>query len=387
MSKYINKKPKIGIFMDDYYPSINGVNFVMDNCARGLSEYFDFVFVVPHVDRRYVDNFPYKVIRFKGVWTKKLGYTWATPELDFRARKELHSQKFDLIHIHSPFIMGRYGTWIARKYNVPVLGTIHTQFSYELDRLGLKGICKKIPMDWMRTTYNFCDECFTFNEADKDIFTEFGITKKISIIQNATDMTTSDAIDEDKKYINEKYNLDEADNVLLFVGRINIVKNIEFLLESLRVLADKGTKYRMLFVGPLEDEEIFCNKIEELNLWDYVKICGEIYDRDLLKKIYARADLLLLPSYYDTSSLVKIEAASQFTPTVFIENTPIASTIKNNYDGFVSSYEKNAYADKIAEVLNNKNLLHEVSQNCHESLYITWPEVCDNLLEHYKKYL
>ena len=47
----------------------------------------------------------------------------------------------------------------------------------------------------------------------------------------------------------------------------------------------------------------------------------EISDRELLAKIYYRSDLFLFPSLVNNSSLVQKEAASQYTPTLFIENS------------------------------------------------------------------
>ena len=382
-----DKRLKIGFFMDDYYPSINGVNLVMDNCARNFGKYGDIVLCVPYIDKKYIDNFPYKVIRVKGLVPKLFEHTWALPTIDFETKKKLYDEHFDIIHFHSPFIMGRYAVHFARKINVPVVGTIHTQFGYELDRLHLKGICKKIPMDWVIKTFNLCDECFTVNEAVKEIYAKLGVSNTISIVPNASDMVTSETIDEDKAYINKKYNLDENDNILLFVGRISIVKNILFILDSLKILSDKGVRFKMLFVGPIEDGKIFYKKMEELQLNDHIIVCGPIYDRNLLKKIYVRADLLLLPSYYDTSSLVQKEAASQFTPTVFLENTPTASDVVNDYNGFITAFDKKSYAGKIIEVLNNRRLLQEVSRNCHDTLYKTWEDVCKILFEYYTRLL
>ena len=379
------KRLKIGFFMDDFYPSINGVNIVMDNCARCLSEYGDVVLVVPYIDRKYIDDFPYKVIRVKGLRKKFFEHIWPLPTFDFEMKRQLDSEHFDLIHVHSPFIMGRFAVHFARKNNIPVVGTIHTQFGYELDRLHLKGICKKIPMDWVIKTFNLCDECFTVNEPIREIFTKLGVSNKFTIVPNATDLTTSETIEEDKAYINKKYDLDEKEPVLLFVGRISIVKNLLFMLDCLKILCDRGVRFQMLFVGPFEDEKIFYKKIRALHLEDHIKVCGAIYDRDLLKKIYVRADLFLFPSYYDTSSLVQVEAASQFTPTVFLENTPTALHVVNDENGFVTPFDKNAYADKIIEVLNDRTLLDHVSRRCHDSLYITWPDVCKTLFENYTR--
>lgn len=371
--------------MDDFYPTINGVNLVMDNCARSLNKRCDVVVVAPYVDKNYIDDFPYKVIRIIGIKEKITRYTWAIPQLDFKAQKQLENEHFDLIHIHSPFIMGRVGVLFAKRHNIPVVSTIHTRFDYEFDRLRLKGIFKQIPMNWLIKTFNLCDKSFTVSEPIKDVYTKYGIKNIQAIIPNATDLTPSTNIDEDKKYINEKYRLKEDDNVLLFVGRISTVKNILFILDSLKVLKDKNTQFKVLFVGPFEDKKIFYNKIKQLHLQNHIIYCGKIYDRDLLKKIYVRANLLLLPSYYDTFSLVKLEAASQYTPAVFIENTPIVHDIIDNYNGFISAYNKDAYANKVVEVLNNKDLLQKVSKNSHNCLYVTWDQICEIWFKHYKE--
>ena len=50
-------------------------------------------------------------------------------------------------------------------------------------------------------------------------------------------------------------------------------------------------------------------------------------DRELLKSIYYRATLFLFPSLFDSSSLVQIEAASQETPTIFIEGSVTSDTV------------------------------------------------------------
>ena len=52
----------------------------------------------------------------------------------------------------------------------------------------------------------------------------------------------------------------------------------------------------MLFVGAGQDENLLRQKIDELALNDCITLCGKISDRELMKKIYARADLFLFPS-------------------------------------------------------------------------------------------
>ena len=62
-----------------------------------------------------------------------------------------------------------------------------------------------IPLFSVIKTFNLCDECFTVNEAVKEIYAKLGVSNTISIVPNASDMVTSETIDEDKAYINKKY--------------------------------------------------------------------------------------------------------------------------------------------------------------------------------------
>ena len=55
---------KIGIFVDVFYPMIDGVIKVVDNYATRLSKVADVtVFCPKSSDESYKDDFPYKVVR------------------------------------------------------------------------------------------------------------------------------------------------------------------------------------------------------------------------------------------------------------------------------------------------------------------------------------
>ena len=90
----------------------------------------------------------------------------------------------------------------------------------------------------------------------------------------------------------------------------------------------------MLFVGSGPDEERLKNYIKDKGLEKDVILTGKIMDRDILSAIYYRAKLFVFPSLFDASSLVQIEAASQKTPTLFIEGAVTSDTVTNNVNGF-----------------------------------------------------
>lgn len=77
----------------------------------------------------------------------------------------------------------------------------------------------------------------------------------------------------------------------------------------------------MLFVGEGPESDKLKNMIDKYNMNDCVILTGKITDRVLLSSIYLRSNLLLFPSVFDTSSLVRIEVSVNETPGLFIEES------------------------------------------------------------------
>ena len=231
--------------------------------------------------------------------------------------------------------------------------------------------------------FNKCDECWTMNKAIADIFyKEYGYKTKPKLINNATDMKPIKDKEKSNKKIDKIYNIQKDEKVLIFVGRINKLKNIELIIEALRHI--KNIKYKMLFIGTGQDERFLNLQIDKYKLNDKVITCGRILNRELLAEYYARADLQLFPSMYDSNSLVQIEAASQKTPTLFVENSATSYNIKDNINGYIEENNSIKYAKKIEEILSDEKKLKEVSEKAYEDLYITWDDEVERI---YKEYL
>lgn len=144
-------------------------------------------------------------------------------------------------------------------------------------------------------------------------------------------------------------------------------------------------RFKMLFVGSGQDEDKLKEKIHELDMDNNVIMCGKVTDRIILSYYYNRADLMLFPSVYDCSSIVQIEAASQKTPTVFLEGTATSATVTDNVNGYLSKYSVQDYANKIIEILDNKKLYKEVSENAYRDLYVNWDTVIHDVYSMYKE--
>lgn len=379
------KKLKIGFFMDDFYPSINGVISVMDNYAKRLSKIAEVVIVVPYVDKTYVDNFPYRVVRVKSHKLHILDYHLGKLRLDRKTEKMLLNENFDIIHIHSPFMMGYHGVRIAKKLNIPCIATMHTQFYLEFKRYSKSDFISKRLTNMIMRVFNKCYKCYAVNEAVSDLYVTYGAKVKPGVLPNGTEFKTLLNGSGADKEINKKYELAKDEKVLLFLGRVNLLKNILFIVDVAKELKDKGFKFKLMFVGTLEDGDTLIKKINKNGLQDDVIITGKVMDRDLIAKIYHRANLFVFPSLYDASSIVQIEASSQKTPTIFIEGATTACSVVNNQNGFLAPNDPGLFADRIIEIFDNPELYNKVCQGAYKELYRHWDDLTKSLYKEYQK--
>lgn len=383
------KKITVGLFNDSFFPVTDGVVMVVDNYARRLSNFCNVIVFVPsYLFSKFDDTtLPYKVVRCYSLDVPFLDYSLPIPKLDYRFIRNLNKYNLDIVHIHSPFSLGVAGLKYAKLHHIPCVATMHSQFKRDFKRaLKSEMLANKFTYKLMKV-YNKCDLCFAVNkEVARIYFEEYHYKTMPRVLLNATDMEPVEDNNKTYKELDKKYNIKWNVKVFLFVGRLNILKNILFIVDSLSVLKKQkpSLKFKMLFVGVGQDEDKLKERIKELNLEKEVLLVGKIEDRIELASIYKRADLFLFPSVYDASSLVQIEAASQKTPGVFLKNTATSSTITDNVNGFLSDETIGAYSDKIIEAMENKELYKKVSNNAYYDLYRTWDKAVDEIYEIYK---
>lgn len=382
------KRLKIGLFIDTFFPMIDGVIMVVDNYARRLAKFNDVTVFAPAIPGKESDDTtrPYKVVRAKSIPLFFIDYSLPAPAIDKNFKQELEKSDLDIVHIHSPFSIGKIGIKYAKKHNIPVIATMHSQFKQDFLRATKINFIANILTNKVVKVFDKCDNCYAVNSEIARIFhEEYGVKKLPDVLNNATDMLPAEDIVSAREEINKKYNISDDEKVFLFVGRINILKNILFIVDSLKILKDRGFKFKMLYVGSGQDEEKLKEKIKELQLGNDVLLCGRVTDRELMKKIYARADLFLFPSLYDASSLVQVEAASQHTPTIFIEGAATAATVTNNVNGIISKNSIEDYANQIEKMITDNELYKKISDGAFRDLYKNWDDTVKEMYEIYLK--
>lgn len=365
------KRLKIGFFVDVFFPMIDGVAVVVDNYAKRLAKDHDVTVFCPKArDKAYVDDFPYRVVRSLKLSIPKTDYDLSLPIADWAFAKALLESKLDVVHIHSPFSIGQAGIEYAKLRHLPVVATIHSQYKRDFLERSESELLAEIGIKGVVLAFNACDECWPVNNAMAGLYRDFGVRKPIVVHHNATDLVPLP--DEPDLELRRQYGILGDEAVLLFVGRIDPIKNIFFTLEALVHLKKLGVPYKMLYVGSGPAAAELEQKIRAKGLSDRILMPGRIVDRTMLARHYRLADLFLFPSLYDASSLVQIEAASQKTPAVFLRGAATADTITDGVNGFLSDNDPKAYAELLARVLADKPSLANVSEAAFRDLYQSW---------------
>ncbi|MBQ9485680.1 MAG: glycosyltransferase [Clostridia bacterium] len=381
------EKLKILETIDSFYPCIDGPISVVKNYALHLNRAEICKVAVPKAAKkqRYVDKEEFEVVRCKS-WRAPEKYRFARPFSDKAFVKNIESEKFDIIHAHSPFSMARFALKTAKKQHIPVVLTIHTQYKEDFKRTthGFKPFVA-IAMRYMMKAVNAADSVWTVNEASCNVLRDYGYKGKIDVVRNGTDLKYPENAAELVEKVNSLHGLYGQKNVFIFVGRIAWYKNLALMADALKILKDNGEDFRMIVVGSGFDEVKFKEKIKELGLAGNFVFTGSVSDRTLLQGYYLRSDLFLFPSTFDTSSLVPIEAAAHKLPTLLIRGSYTAENIVDNKNGFLSDETPEAYAAKIKEIISEEGLLQKVGEEAHRSVYRSWEMVAAEVAAKYRE--
>lgn len=385
-----NEKIRILLVTDTYYPKFDGPVLVTTHYAKNFLNMSNITAEIaaplqPDSNNKkwYVDDQPFPVHRCKSLKSSE-GYRMGIPSSDAKFKKWLKSQAFDLIHCHSPFTMCKFFGKYGKKHNIPTLFTFHTKFHEDFERLVGKGFRYRIMMGYILKNINRMDFAVAVSNGSAEVLKSYGYKKPVGVIRNGADLTMPNNADALISSINKKYNLDPDMPVFVSVGRIVSNKNLALAFKALKVVADRGHDFRFLVIGEGPEEEVLKDLAVKLGIESKVIWTGKIMDREQLSAHYLRANLLMLPSMFDTSSLVLLEAAALKLPTIMNDGCIPAEVVTDGVNGIlVPEQTPESWADKIVFAISNKKEMEKIRDNAQKQVYKSWATVAEEVRDYY----
>jgi len=283
---------------------------------------------------------------------------------------DLMREEADIIHVHGyRNFQTEVGALVSRLRNIPLVMTPHGSFmaSFFLSKNSLETL-PNLLYDKLTQTFAIkkakCVVTSCRREALEAV--KFGVPKeKIRIIPLGADLPPHIKVHRHSFRNREK-------NTVLFVGRIAPTRNIEFLMESFKLVLKEVHNIKLIIVGEdvpsryTKDELSYKSRILELckklGITDNIIFTGWLSGRRLWDT-YLNSDVFVWPSKYDSFGYALVEAALCGRPIVSTRVGVAPDLIGLNKGGILVDHN---------DIVGMKNAI--VSLLCDESLYRTAQE-------------
>ncbi len=204
-------------------------------------------------------------------------------------------------------------------------------------------------------------------------------------------------IDEAKEFIG----VSPEQNLLLFVGRIEPLKGIDTLLEAIALLKEEGVlqahPVSLMVIGgdPKAGSEEMAAEMarlkelcQSLGMGDLVTFLGR-RDQGTLQYYYSAAEIVVVPSHYESFGLVALEAMACGTPVVASETGGLIFLVRDGETGFhVPAGDAKALADRLKTLVQDEVLRARLGRQAAEyARGYDWVEIADQIVTLYNSVL
>lgn len=259
------------------------------------------------------------------------------PEL-FRAIEEFRRSQdiqYDLIHSHY-WLSGVVGNYARLEWDVPHLTTFHTlAASKNLTKSGQPDPDLRVTTEneIARTANQILVAC---QREKENVRLHCQVNhSKIKVIPCGVNFDLFRPLS--KELSIQKLGLEKGKFYLLYVGRFSPVKGLDRLIYALSLLKDRQDMQLLVIGGDGEaspETQKLLTLAKKLNVQHMVRPLGRVEQAELAT-YYNAADLLVVPSYYESFCMVVLEALACGTPVVATRVGAADDIILQGKTGFV----------------------------------------------------
>ena len=315
---------RLAIFTESLPPNTDGVQKTMSFLADSLMEdKVDFKFFSPvkpesgfsWVDRvRKVSSVPFFLYK-----EYKVGLPYFD-NLDY----DLDFLNPELVHICAPSLMGLYALNYAKRRNIPVVSSYHTNWIQYFPYFGLNGF-ENYGWAFLKWFHSKSLRNYVPTPSTITMLNEHGINNT-ELWQRGIEL---DKFSPDLRSMELRRSIGAGDKpVLLFVGRLINHKDLDDLVVAHNMLKEKYD-YKLVLVGDGPMRQELEQKMPDAHYTGYQK------GRSLYEW-YASADMFVFPSTTETFGNVILEAFASGIPAIGAAQGGVGDVINHELDGYLA---------------------------------------------------
>jgi glycosyltransferase involved in cell wall biosynthesis len=255
--------------------------------------------------------------------------------------------------------------FVKRKTNIPLVITTDAfpGISWFFGNHFVDTVGKIYTQTLGKLMFNFCDKLVVLSNNLAEDSKNMGILqKKVCVIPNGVNFNQFSP-DVDGTEIRKKLNISNNEKIILFVGRLSLVKRIDVLIDVTKKLSKEGLRVKTVIVGDGEYRDYYYKLAQSCN--DIIFISSVPHSE--IQKYYAMADVFMLPSLSEGLPNVLLEVAACAKPIVATNTGGISDIVIHGKTGFlVEQGDINSFIEFIKLILNDEELSKRLGNNAYK---------------------
>lgn len=388
---------RIGIFIDDYLPSVHGVATSTTSLKKALEDLGHEVYIIAPKCKGYDDEDDHviRVPSSKSYIFDKRETGVIYPGL----ARRLDKYDFDIVHSQMQFYVGVLAHSVAKRQNIPHITTVHTLYTELIDdyplmvTAGIIALTAALPIvlrtkpilptpsreqlrtmskeaiketfshqGWRLTAAfaNKCEACISPSKhLARILIDEGGLTAPCYVRPNGIDTKRYRDADPADSPISKK----PGEKFIISVARLSPEKRQKALIEALPHISDRNVALVLTGGGPYEQD--LRRRSEELNVANRVIFTG-MQPSDKVAALLKQADVFSLASYhFDNQPMTFLEAASSGLPIVYCDEQMTEGLTERNAI-LTDGIEGESLARAFNDLFSNPDKLKKMSRGSLE---------------------
>ncbi len=371
---------RVAVFSDSYRPYLSGV-------VRSLDTF------LPHLRARGVETYLFAprypgaeeeegLFRFFSLPAPRGGGFRIALPLSLRLVSTVRRLSPRIVHLHSPFLLGRAGRKVGRKLGIPVIMTYHTYYHFYSHYFPL--LEKRSEELVLRYTLSFASSCDVV-VAPSETLARFlrSHELRVPVWVIPTGIEPGEWRGGNPSWLRERGVAGSP--VLLYVGRLALEKNLFLLLDVFRLIKPLFPEASLVLAGDGPLRSHLQSLAFRAGLSSSLHFLGRVEPGEL-RHVYASADLLVFPSTTETQGLVLLEAMAAGLPVVAARAGGAVDVVEDGRNGFLSPPEAGEMARRVSLLLSRPELrLSFATEGMKTAESFSASRQADRLLELYRE--
>jgi glycosyltransferase involved in cell wall biosynthesis len=291
-------------------------------------------------------------------------------------RNDIRAFRPNILHVASPEITGHRAVSLARRWDLPVIASVHTRFETYMRYYGL-GFLEPLVLAGLRRFYRRCDAIFAPSDSMAQLLRDQRMNYDVGIWSRGIDREIFNPGARDLAW-RRGLGIEDDMPVIGFTGRLVMEKGLDVFSDTIDRLARGQVRHKVLVVGDGPAREWFEKKMPD------AVFAGFQAGPDLGRAV-ASMDMLFNPSVTETFGNVTLEAMAAGLPVVAAIATGSQSLVTDGVTGrLVPPDAGDGFCDALASYCDNPGARHAAGLAGFEaSQRYGWDEVNQELVDAY----